>query len=185
MKKAVPGAIVALLAATLACSIFVGGPAYPTQSPEPTPTAESLQDQVQQAVTAGAETGQVSLQITEGQLTAFLADKIAQQSNPVITDPVVYLRNGQMEVYGKAASGIFTATVHMTLQASVDSEGQPQIDIVQTDVGPIAAPAGFNEAVAASVREAFTGYLGPIATGFRLETISIGDGVMTVTGRFK
>lgn len=185
MNKAALYALTALLAATLACSIFVGGPAFPTELPAPTETPVSLQDQIQQAMTQGAQTGQISLQLTEGQLTSFLAEKLAQQSKPVITEPRVYLRAGQMIVYGKATSGIFTANVRMTLQVGVDSNGQPQISVVNTDFGPIAAPQGFNEAVAASFREAFTGYLGPIATGFRLESIAIGDGVMTVTGRFK
>ncbi len=185
MNKAALYALIALLAATLACSIFVGGPAYPTELPAPTETPVSLQDQIQQAMTAGADTGQISLQITEGQLTSFLADKLAQQSKPVMSDPRVYLRSDQMIVYGKVTSGVFTANVSMTLQVGVDSNGQPQISVVSTDFGPFAAPQGFNEAIAASFREAFTGYLGPIATGFRLESIVIGDGVMTVTGRFK
>lgn len=186
MNKAVLGAIGALLVATLSCSIFVGGPAYPEETvTATTATPESLQDQIQAAVTAGAQTGEVSLQITEGQLTAWLAQKVSEQAHPIITDPRVYLQAGQMKVYGKASSGIFVANVRFTLSVSVDASGQPQIDIVQTDFGPIAAPPGFNEAVAASIREAFTGWLGPVATGFRLDTITIGDGSMTVTGRFK
>ncbi len=185
MNKAALCALTALLAATLACSIFVGGPAIPTDSPAPTATAPSLSDQIQQAVTAGATTGEISLQITEGQLTSFLAAKLAQETKPVITDPRVVLQSGQMIVYGKATSGPFTANVSMTLQASVDANGQPQIQVVSTDFGPLPAPQGFNDMIASSFQEAFTGTLGPVATGFRLDSISIGNGVMTVTGRFK
>ena len=185
MNKAALYALIALLAATLACSIFVGGPAIPTESPVATPTAPSLSDQIDQAVTAAATSGEISLQITEGQLTSFLADKLSQQANPVISDPRVVLQSGQMIVYGKAVSGAFVANVSMTLQASVDSNGQPQIQVVKTDFGPIPAPQGFNDMITASFQEAFTGYLGPVATGFRLDSITIGNGVMTVSGRFK
>jgi hypothetical protein len=186
MKKAIPCALGALLLATLACSIFVGGPAYPEDTiSTPTGPELSLQDQVLQAVQAGAETGTVSVQITESQLTSYLAAKTAQQAHPVITDPRVYLRSGQMKVFGRAESGIFVANVSMTVQTNIDSSGQPQIVIQQTDFGPIAAPKGLNDALAASLQEAFTGWLGPVATGFRLESITISDGVMTVTGRLK
>lgn len=185
MNKAVLFALAALIVSTLACSIFVGGPAYPTELPAPTETPMSLPQQIEQAVTAGAETGQISLDITEGQLTSFLADKLSQQASPVLSEPRVYLRDGQMIVYGKATSGAFVANVSMTLAASVDENGQPKIQVVSTDFGPIPAPQGFNDMISASFQEAFTGYLGPVATGFRLETISIGNGVMTVTGRFK
>jgi hypothetical protein len=35
------------------------------------------------------------------------------------------------------------------------------------------------------LQEALTGQLGPAAIGFRLESIDISDGVLTVTGRTK
>ncbi len=186
MKKATLGALSALLLATLACSIFVGGPSYPEgPAPVATDSGLSLQDQVQQAVADAATTGLVTVQLSEGQLTSYLQGKLAAQTDPMISDPRVYLRDGQMKIYGKATSGIFTANISMTVEASVDSNGQPQISVTQTDFGPLAAPAGLNEAVAGFVQEAFTGWLGPAATGFRLEQIDIGNGVMTVTGRIK
>jgi hypothetical protein len=33
--------------------------------------------------------------------------------------------------------------------------------------------------------EAFTGSFGPVATGLRIETITIADGIMTLTGRIR
>ncbi len=186
MKKGILSAICALLAATLACSIFVGGPAYPTGTvPISTQDAQSLQEQIQQAIQDGATSGVISLHLTEAQLTAYLAEKVAQETKPVITEPRVLLRAGQMKIFGKARSGVFIANVSITLQASIDENGQAKIEVTQTDFGPLAAPQALNDAVSAFVREAFTGWLGPIATGFRLESISIEDGSMTVTGRVK
>ena len=186
MKKAVLGAIGALIAATLACSIFVGGPAYPEDTiPTPTGTPVSLQEQIQQALAAGTQSGEISLQLTEAQLTSYLTARTAKQADPDIADPRVYLRSGLMKIYGQVHSGVFIANISLTLQASIDRNGQPQIAIQQTDLGPFAAPQGLNEALASFVQEAFTGWLGPVATGFRLETITIGDGTMTVTGRIK
>ncbi len=186
MKKGILGAICALLAATLACSIFVGGPAYPEGTvPNSTETTQSLQEQLQQAVAAGAKSGVISLQLTEGQLTSYLAAKVAEQADPVITEPRVLLRSGRMKIFGKARSGIFTANVGLTMQASIDANGEAGIQVSQVDFGPFAAPKGLNDALAAFVREAFTGWLGPVATGFRLESITIDDGTMTVTGRLK
>jgi hypothetical protein len=186
MKKAILGALCALVSATLACSIFIGGPAYPEDAiPTPTGTPLSLQDQILQAVEEAAGTGTVSVTLTESQLTSYLAARSAAQAHPLIVDPRVYLRSGQMKIFGRAESGIFVANVTMTVQANIDSEGQPKIDVEQTYFGPVKAPKGLNDALAASIQDAFTGWLGPVATGFRLESITIGDGVMTVTGRIK
>lgn len=186
MKKAILGALCAFLSATLACSIFVGGPSYPPETGSaPTETGLSLEETIRQAVASASESGVVSFELTQGQLTSYLVAASAKQNPPALVDPRVYLQDGHMIVYGRVRSGIFTANVSITMQATVDASGQPQIEIEKTDFGPFAAPQGLNEAVTAFVREAFTGWLGPVATGFRLEHITIGNGVMTVTGRIK
>jgi uncharacterized protein YpmS len=179
-------ALISLATAALACSIFVGGPAYPdTPVPVSTDTEQTLQTHVEQAISDAAQTGTLTLQITESQMTSYLASKLDSQPNPLITEPQVLLRDGQMKIYGKAQSGIFTANVSITTKVTVDENGQPEIEITQTDFGPLPAPQGLNDAASAFVREAFTGSIGPIATGFRLESISIADGTMTVSGRIK
>ncbi len=186
MKTAILCALGALIASTVACSIFVGGPSYPTETaPTPTPNGLSLEQQVEQAIAGATQSGVVSIQITETQLTSYFAAAGAGQAHPVISDPQVILQDNHIIVYGKATSGIFTGNVSTTIQVSVDSSGQPQIQVENTDFGPLAAPQGLNDAIAASVQEAFTGWVGPVATGFRLESITIANGVMTVTGRIK
>jgi hypothetical protein len=186
MKMSNVSAIAALVTATLACSVFVGGPPFPdTPSPVSTGSAQSLQDQIDQSVTAGGESGVVSVQITQDQLTSYLAAKLAKQTDPALTDPLVLVRNGQIEIYGRAHSGVFTANVSMYVQARVDGDGQPRLLITKTDFGPLAAPQDLNDALASFVSEAFTGWLGPVATGFRLESIDIGEGILTATGRIR
>jgi len=175
-----------LVLASLACTIFVGGPDLPAQPiPVSADAVTSLGDQVKAAVDAGAQSGQLSLTITEPQLTSLLAFKLQSDPNPFITDPQVYLRNGQVQIYGKAHQGYFEANVGIVVAASVDDQGQPKVDVVSTDFGPFPAPQGLNEAISAMVQEAFSGSLGPVFTGFRLEAITIGDGVMLLTGRVK
>lgn len=184
--KKVLFASISLAAALLACSIFIGGPAYPAvPAPVSTAAEQDLQTYVQQAIADGSQTGKITLQITEAQLTSYLALKLEEQTDPLITEPQVFLRDGQMIVYGKAQSGIFSANINITTRVSVDENGQPQIEITKTDLGPLPAPQGLNDAVSAFVHEAFTGSIGPIATGFRLDSISIADGVMTIMGRIK
>jgi hypothetical protein len=178
--------IIALTTTSLACSIFIGGPAYPAAPlPVTTAAAQDLQAHVEQAVANGAQTGMITLQITESQLTSYLASRLESQADPLIINPQVLLRDGQMIVYGRVERGIFTANINITTHVMVDEKGQPQIEITETDLGPLPAPKGFNDGVSALVSEAFTGSLGPIATGFRLDGISIADGVMIVTGRVK
>ena len=179
-------ALTALLLASLACSIFVGGPDYPAGAiPVSTEALQSLQSQIEAAVLAGAQTGTVTLLITQEQITSYLAFKMAAQPNPAFHDPQVYLWDGQMKIYGKVERGYLNANILVALDVSVDEQGQPKIEIASADFGPFPAPDGLKQSMTAVMTEAFTGSLGPVATGFRLESIEIANGLMTVTGRIK
>ena len=179
-------ALITIVLSTLACSVFVGGPNYPaTPIPVSTQAVQSLKNQVQQSFATGTATGTVTLHITEEQLTSYLAVYLQSHPNLPIKDPQVQLQNGQMKLLGKVQQGMFSANVSMTLTVGVDQNGQPKITITQEDFGPLPAPQGLNDAMSAFVAQALTGSLGPAATGFRLESISIADTVMTVTGRVK
>ena len=177
----------ALMLASLACNVFIGGPDYPTQTVPVSPDeVQNMYTQIEQSFAAGAETGTVTLQITENQLTSLIALKLQEQTDPPFTDPQVLLRNGQFQMYGKIISGSFSANMLITANVGIDEvTGMPKIEVSSVDLGPIPAPEGLNTAINAMIAEAFTGSLGPAATGFRLEAITIADGVMTMTGRIK
>jgi len=178
--------ILVITASTLACTIAIGGPDYP-ENPITVSTEAVLQleEQIIQAMEQAATTGQMTLTVSEAQLTSMLTFRLAEQENPMFTDPQVLLRDGQMQVFGKAHQGMFTANVGIVLSATVDDAGQPKIDVVSVDFGPLPTPTGLNSAVAALVTEAYAGSLGPVATGIRLESITISDGLMTFSGKVK
>jgi hypothetical protein len=172
----------------------VGGPDYSSlpRIPVSSEAAESIKDEIRRAVEAGAETGVITINLTEPQITSYLAarmqsDPSLQQEDkkPLITDPQVYLRDGQMQIYGKTQQGIFTANIGIIVNVGVDANGQPLIEITSADFGPFPAPEGLTSAISAMIKEAYTGSLGPIATGLRIESISIAGGVMTITGRIR
>lgn len=184
-KKIFPLLSVILLT-MLACTIFTGGPDIPDQPiPVSTEAVDSLQQQIEQAVTAGAESGVITLFVTETQLTSYLAFKMQADENALFTDPQVYLRDGQMRIYGKSKQGLLTANVGIILSVGVDELGQPSLQLVSADFGPFPLPAGLNSAITALIEEAYTGSLGPVATGMRIKSITIADGVMAVVGQVR
>lgn len=175
-----------LILALLACSINIGGPAYPTPAiPVSTEAIGALNQAIQTALPSGLGSGEVTLVITEPELTSYLAYQLSTQAQPLISSPQVYLRNGQIQVYGTVHQGYFVATAAIVLNAGVDPQGQLTIDVASANFGPLPVPAGLKEAATAAIQEAYTGWLGPVATGFRLETITVTDGKMTITGRIK
>ncbi len=192
-KYALPIFLFTLLLTSLACSMFVGGPDYSKLPAVPVSTeyAQSVQDEVQRAFQAGAQTGTIKFNLTEQQITSYIAERLQsdprlqRNGQPLITDPQVYLRDGQMKIYGTTRQGMFTANIGIVVNVGVDENGQPRVDIASADFGPLPASEGLRDTVAAMIREAYTGSLGPVATGLRIESIDIADGVMTVSGRIK
>ena len=193
-KYALPIFLTILILTSLACTIFVGGPDFSTLTPIPVSVeaAESIKAEIKRAFEAGLTTGVVTFNLTEPQITSYLAlrlqtDQTLQQTDktPLISDPQVYLRDGQMQIYGKTKQGIFTANIGILVSMGVDENGEPKIEIVSADFGPFPAPEGLKNALTAMIREAYTGSLGPVATGLRIETIVIANGVMTVSGRIR
>ena len=185
-KKLILLSSIAALAITLACTIFVGGPEIPEPLiPISAEAVTSLQEQIKAAVEAGAVSGEVTLQISETQLTSYLAYKNVDNPNPMFTDPQVYLRDGQMRIYAKTQQGNFTANIGIILAVGLDAEGRPELQLVSADFGPFPLPEGLNKAITAVIEEAYTGALGPVATGFRIKSITIADGTMTVVGNIR
>ncbi|MGE5376412.1 MAG: hypothetical protein ACM3XO_15240 [Bacteroidota bacterium] len=192
-KFALPFFLLTLLLTSLACTLSVGGPDYSSLPPVPVSTeyAQSIQDEVQRAFQDAAKTGTITLNLNEEQLTSYVASRLQtdprlqRNGQPLITDPQVYLRDGQMKIYGKTQQGIFTANIGIIMDVGVDQNGQPKVDIASADFGPLPAPEGLRDTVAAMIREAYMGSLGPVATGLRIESINIADGVMTINGRVK
>jgi hypothetical protein len=171
----------------LACTIFVGGPEYPSQAlPVATVEADAMKTQIEQALLAAVDTGRVTIQISESQLTSFLSARMQALEDPPFTDPLVQLQDGQMRLYARVRSGIFTANVLIGMTVGIDPQtGLPTIEIASAEFGPIPAPEGLNSAVGSILKEAFTGTFGPVATGLRIESIAIDEGLMVITGRIK
>src|SRR5512138_1049514 len=96
---ALPFFLLTIILATLACTMNVGGPDYSTLPTVPVSTeyAQSIQDEVQQAFQEGAQTGTITLKLTEQQLTSYIAERLQtdprlqRNGQPLMTDPQVYL----------------------------------------------------------------------------------------------
>ncbi len=93
-------AALAVSAATLACTLNVGGPQRPG---EPIPTSEAAAQEIlgawESAAGAPDASGEVRLIMTESQLTSLVAARVAENPNSVLKDPQVYLRQGRRHGY--------------------------------------------------------------------------------------
>lgn len=175
-----------LVSSILACQINVGGPEKPANSiPVSTEAVDNLKENWEQKFEQAQSTGTISLSITESQLTSFLAFQQAQKEDPIIREPQVYLRDGEIQIFGLVEQGFIKATARVVAKVTVDENGEPKLEISSVDFGPIPVPDDLRSALSATLDEAFTGEVGPVATGIRIEDITIADGTMMITGRIR
>jgi len=183
MKKLIKmtSVFAALALAVLACNL--GRPEV-TATPVTisTEAAESLVRSWEQAFNTAKETGNLTLTLTELQLTSFLAVSMAENQNLPFTNPQVLLRDGEMEIVGTYTSDFVNANVSIVMEVTVDAEGLPTIAVTSGSVGPLPVPSDLLTAVSEVINEALTGQVASTTTGFTLQTIIITEGVMTLTG---
>lgn len=178
--------IISLMFASLACQIDLGGPARPgilikADEKEATEVAQIWSNAISHAVSSG----QVIVLFNEVQITGFVEQRIRSDSTPILNDPQIYLRQGQIQVYGTLARGFLLSTALIRIEPSVDADGQLEFRLVEASVGPIPAPDLLMESISTILTEALTGSIGSLATGIRISSIAIADGEMSIVGEIR
>jgi hypothetical protein len=177
--------VIALAVASLACDLTVGGPTPPA-SPiaVSTEAAGELANLWSVAATSVPQGGEVSVTLTETQLTSFVALRLQEQDDPPLKDIQVFLRDGKLQLYGTAEAGSIKTTALMVIVVSVTPEGTVRFTAEQADFGPLPVPSALLDSVSTTLNEAFTGKVGSTATGFKITNILIADGQMAITAIF-
>jgi hypothetical protein len=131
------------------------------------------------------ETGQVTILFDERQFTGFLQTRMQANDTPLLINPQIYLRDGQILVHGIFERGILKATALLRIEPMVGSEGELSLRLEEATVGPVPAPDLLKESVSALLTEALTGSVGSLATGIRITSIAISDGEMAIVGELR
>jgi hypothetical protein len=177
-------ALLIFIGLNLACQISVGGPVLPKSNiPFSTQAAGSVEDIWKSAVIKNPKSGTVAFTLSEKQLTSFLIAHLPAEQKSLLINPQIVLQDGQIKIYGQVKKSIFIANVRIIMQAIIDFDEQPKLYLVSADFGPLPAPAGLMDSLSTVLNEAFTGSLGPYATGLKIESIDISDGKITITGK--
>lgn len=177
--------LAALMLPGLACAVHLGGPQPPGV---PIPVSTDAAGQLAE-LWASAErvsgTGEAALIINEAQLTSYFTYALALQSDPPIREPQVYLQDGLIKVYGTVQGDYYTANALVELTATADEDGKLLLTVQSADFGPLPVPASLLDSLSSAMTAAFTGELGPLATGIQLTSLAIVNGEMAITGSFR
>lgn len=168
---------------SLACKINVGGE-KPAETPIPVSedAADTMKSIIDSATISGTQNDKVAFTVTEEQVTSLAAEQLANNPDYNLTDPQIYLRDGKIDVYAVYNQQYFEATIHLVLSATVDENGQLKVTIEDANLGPIPTSQNTLNTLSGMIDSTITNSLLPTATGFRIESIYIADGMATISG---
>lgn len=175
--------ILVLIVSTIACQISAGGPTPPdVVNTTPQEPPKSFDEFVESSGSVDDTTGIVTITLSQEQLTAYIRDYLQKQPDTPISNPQVVLTDNKIEIYGTVEEGLFNANILITLATRIDETGNLDIEIESADFGPIPAPESVLNTISSLIDEALTGTIAPSTTGIKIESISIIEGSMTVSG---
>jgi hypothetical protein len=172
-------------AATLACRLNLGGPDLPPAPVISEAAATEAAASWSEALEAAVTTGQVTLILTEEQLTSALAANVAEDEQAAFQNPVVLLRDGFIQIYGMVQQGAVEASMRLVVAPVVDADGRLGFELTSADFGPLPASEGVRGAISGMLSEALSGPLGSLATGFRITSVAVADGELAIVAELR
>lgn len=179
-KISIAFACAAILAAMLACGgpLQVGGPT-PEYSPVPVST-EAIQSLDDKFEALGVASGEVTVTLTETELTSLFDQQLQAQPDSAFSDPQVYLRDGKIKLYITLTTNNLTGKALVVMNATI-VDNKLQVAIESADFGPLPVPQGILDSLAATINDQLLAAMSGLPTGVGLKNIVIADGTLTIT----
>jgi uncharacterized protein YpmS len=167
---------------SLACQMPIRAASQDSTSiPISTEAAGQFEDQLATASAELEQTGQVTVIISETQLTSYFAQQLPSSGDVVLTDPQVRLRDGIIEVTGIASVGSLTTDAMVILQPYIE-QGNLRLSIQEAKFGAVPIPDAILETLTETLNQNLDNFTTVNGRKFWLETITVADGSMTLSG---
>ena len=175
-------AISAVAMASLACGAGLTPPTPPASPIVVSTEAAGELETIWQDAIENAENGEVTVVMTEQQLTSYVALQLAKNPDSNLSDVQIFLRDGSILTQASATIGGVKAPVQIGFKVETTAEGRLAVTVDEAALGPVPVPASVLNTLSDGLNEVVSGELGPQATGFRITGVVIADGQMSVTG---
>lgn len=142
------------------------------------PLTDSLPSQV---IPTGTST--LTIILTEAQLNSLVAQSLQSQPQQNITNAVVNVRNGKIQIKGNVLQNNLSLPLTLNLSVTADGQGGIQYQILSAYIGPFPLSQDQVDQISSQLSSALDEQIQQVTNQMYIETIAIGDGFITVTGR--
>lgn len=171
-----------MVTTTLACQIFAGGPQAPSNEIYTSDNADNSVEQILESAIRDQDAETMAFTLSQDQITAFVAEKLAANPDIPIRSPQIILENGQADIYGRLEQSVLTANFHITMKPVVEPSGKLSLEISDADFGPLPLPQVLLDTISTSVNSFISDSFKYRGTHLRIDEIFISDGFVTIEG---
>jgi hypothetical protein len=129
------------------------------------------------------EHGRVELILDESDVTDIVAAELQDVEGTTISDVQVFLREGQVQVFGNIQLQGISANSRIFLVPQITRQGELRFVIVSAYYSLFPIPEEMISNIQTGIDEVFSGYLEPFMKDVTIESVSVSEGLMTITGR--
>jgi uncharacterized protein YpmS len=177
--------ILILFLSSLACNLPGREPA--TETPLPTipvstEAVASLQDTLNAAKDAFENNQTVEITVNESQLTSLVARELESDPEIPLTDPQIYLLDGQVTLIASLTQNQIAVPVEIVLVISTDGQGNPEYKVIIGQVGPLPVPENLMNRLTSRLDESIANWTRVDDRQVFVESIAVGDGNLTLRG---
>jgi uncharacterized protein YpmS len=147
-----------------------------------TEAVATLEAKVEDSINQAEQGQKVELSLTEEEITSLLTQKLQDQSEIIISNPQVYLREGKVTLTGDFQTGKLNVPVKIVFEPQVNATGQARLELISVSMGPFSAPDSMVTTIQDLADRFLTDYLQQAGETFFVESITVSDGVLTITG---
>ncbi len=175
-------ALTLIITAALACQL--GGDAFQETERIPilTDDAVIMSQKLEQAVQEAKQTGTFTIEMTEQQLTSYVALNLAKSNQVPITNLQIRLRDDQIWINGDAQQDNIQLPLSVAVKVGVDSTGSLLIEFTSDKIGPFTLPRIMLDTIEQQVEKVFLEQVAKVGEATVIEEISIGEGSMKIRG---
>jgi hypothetical protein len=175
--------VFALFLIGLACQALpsLSGDDDSTPTPAPSATPANFAEILEHAVRQVQETGTVTVQVTEAQISQFLQLELLNQPELPFSNPQIFFRDGKVEFLADVEQSGLTATMKVILAVDIDENGQPFFQVESASLGLLPLPQDVMVVVEDTVNQMLGSQILANAQGVVIQDIRVGEGFMEIT----
>jgi uncharacterized protein YpmS len=171
--------VIVTLACNLSSAIVKQVPtiAVPTMAPA---EQQALTDQMANTLNQAASGQQVTLELTESQLTGLINGQTGNIKDAQLSNLQVVLDNNQATITGSAATNGFSGNLSIVLTVGTSADGKPQMNVASATIAGFPIPEAALTTLSTTINEGLQGQTGQ---GFTIESLSIADHKLIIIAR--